>query len=358
MIKILYVVNSLKSGGPINQLFNLISNLDKSSFKASILILTNQINEAERERFEAVTDHLIISSGSIINLQKHRLKIKQFINSISPDIVHSQGIISDIITFTISFKARWVITSHNFPFEDYPMKFGLLKGYLMALAHSFAQKKCPHTIACSKSIEHKLKTIGINSIAIQNGVSNPHVSKEKNPDLKVHTDFIAVGSLIPRKNMRQLIEVFNFASKNKYDIGNLIILGDGPEYHYLKKNSCDKINVLGAKKDVYQYLNKSKIYISFSKSEGLPMSALEALSIGLPLILSNIPAHFEIYESCPNSVELIDINLDHQKLLESLVLAKNKFENYDSQKSIDKYEAYFSSKAMTENYQFYYKSIV
>ena len=53
---------------------------------------------------------------------------------------------------------------------------------------------------------------------------------------------------------------------------------------------------MGHISNIYDWLFMSDIFVSTSFSEGLPNSVLEAISCGLPTILSDIPPHKEIKE--------------------------------------------------------------
>jgi glycosyltransferase involved in cell wall biosynthesis len=55
-----------------------------------------------------------------------------------------------------------------------------------------------------------------------------------------------------------------------------------------------KIQFLGAITDTTSFYQSIDIYLSFSKSEGLPLTVIEAIAHSKPVLLSDIPAHREI----------------------------------------------------------------
>lgn len=77
----------------------------------------------------------------------------------------------------------------------------------------------------------------------------------------------------------------------------LTIVGGGPLFNDLKKyideNNISNVKLLGEINDFSDYSNFD-IFCLISKSEGLPISAIEAMSFSLPLVLSNVGGCFEL----------------------------------------------------------------
>lgn len=103
-------------------------------------------------------------------------------------------------------------------------------------------------------------------------------------------------------------------------------IGDGPMFEELKKqsenvlkiNSKIKINLLGklSNKEVQNYYanNSVDLFVSVSSSEGLPISILEALSYGIPVLATNVGSCGEVVT---NDVGfLIDKFIDPEGLCE------------------------------------------
>ncbi|MEZ9551895.1 glycosyltransferase family 4 protein [Vibrio breoganii] len=107
--------------------------------------------------------------------------------------------------------------------------------------------------------------------------------------------FISVGRFIPIKN-----HIYTLKLLNEHFRGNwlLTIIGSGSDIEetksYIENNNLkDRVRIISSlpREDVYKELAEHDFFISSSKLEGLPMSPLEALCIGLRCILSDIPAH-------------------------------------------------------------------
>lgn len=111
-------------------------------------------------------------------------------------------------------------------------------------------------------------------------------------------DFIVIsmGDLIKRKNYETIINALSIM-KNKNI--HYIICGTGPLEEKLRElvkklNIESQIHFLGFRKDISELLKISNVFILSSYQEGLPRSTMEAMSAGLPCIVSNIRGNIDL----------------------------------------------------------------
>jgi glycosyltransferase involved in cell wall biosynthesis len=103
---------------------------------------------------------------------------------------------------------------------------------------------------------------------------------------------ITVGSLVSDKRIDILLQAIAWA-KQKIDHIKVAIVGSGRLEKKLRKiadrlNLTNNIDFLGTQIRVEDYLNASRIFVLTSRTEGLPMAMIEALSCGLPVIVPEV----------------------------------------------------------------------
>ena len=120
-----------------------------------------------------------------------------------------------------------------------------------------------------------------------------------------------------------MIKAFGDAQNSKKK--HLCVLGDGPLLDATKRSAAQygNISFKGKVDNVDDYLMAADCFISTSLSEGLPNSVIEALSWGLPTILSDIPAHREIHQIEKRSGDLFSLDNPHAltELIESFEIS-------------------------------------
>lgn len=103
---------------------------------------------------------------------------------------------------------------------------------------------------------------------------------------------IAVGRFSPPKGYADLIAAFDLVHRAHPDTA-LVIVGDGAlrdeisariAAHQLQAD----VHLLGARNDVPALLAASDVYVLSSHYEGLPLTLLEAMSAGLPCVVTNV----------------------------------------------------------------------
>ncbi|OBU12065.1 hypothetical protein AYY19_08470 [Photobacterium aquimaris] len=356
-MKIVYIVSNLRRTGPVNQLFYILSNLNKERYEIKIITLSPEPKDSKYSQYVSNGYNIeCLSLSRISGVIKGKEKIKKILFDFKPDIIQTQGIRADGLVSSLDYNDIWITTSRNFPCEDYPSKFGFIKGWMMARKHCSILSKCKNLISCSNTIAIKLSNIGIKSHVITNGVpvNNNYENKKTNKELTL----TSVGSLIPRKNMGYLIDLISELNLRGVKL-NLNILGDGFLMNELKKNAPSNVNFLGNVDNVDDYLSGSSLFLSSSLSEGLPNTVLEAVTRGVPVILSEIDSHLELVKRLPpNSYYIFSLDLEPKILAESIV---NEFEklskiNRRELSLIASYE--FSSESMSKQYQQIYEGIL
>ena len=135
-------------------------------------------------------------------------------------------------------------------------------------------------------------------------VQDPHLLIKKINNLQneeILDDFfdgkkilIAIGRLTKQKDYPFLINNFNKLA-SKYDDIKLLIIGSGEmkvtiEQLIRKLGIQNKIRIIDHKKNIYNYLKKSKYYISTSVWEGSSLAMIDAAYIGIPILCSNCPS--------------------------------------------------------------------
>lgn len=103
----------------------------------------------------------------------------------------------------------------------------------------------------------------------------------------------AVGRLVPEKNHRFLINLLKSAVGTRHGASDVLLLlvGDGPERGLLerlaeKAGVSDRVIFTGDRDDIPELLSAMDIFCMPSLHEGFGIAALEAATVGLPLILS------------------------------------------------------------------------
>lgn len=363
MIKILYIVSTLKRSGTTVQLLNNISYLDKNRYDINLLSLSPEEPDSMADDF---------CKFKIYNLKLNRLasliygkrKLLNLLHSIKPDIVHTQGIRADSYSILINKFYNVISTIHNYPPSDYLKRYGRILGTLMAAYHIQVIKKRSNCIACSKSVSMAFKQFSnIEINFIQNGVNTRIFRPTNNEEKKILRNklslpldkkiFISVGQLIELKDMNSIIRAFT-----KIADSMLIIAGDGDQMEFLKNLAKENsaIKFVGHVKNIKDYLQASDFFVSSSLSEGLPNTVLEAMACGLPVILSRIDPHLEVFENNEEYQNFFSTK-DYLKLGELMKNIINSDYSSLSQIMLNIISSRFTAELMSLKYQEYYNKL-
>lgn len=150
--------------------------------------------------------------------------------------------------------------------------------------------------------------------AIPNGVDVDRIDQERISVQKGQGDretLICVGRMIPIKNHKFIIKMMKRLPQHR-----LILVGAedaaGDIRAFAKGEGVEKrveFRGLLPRDGVYRELSRAAIYVSSSLVEGLPVSVLEAMRVGLIPVLSDIGPHKEVGDQC-EAVRVLPLDED------------------------------------------------
>ncbi len=208
----------------------------------------------------------------------------------SQKIDYVVGFISSVAIYSILacvFSKRKVLVSERTDPHFEPSK-KVLRG-LRNLVFCFADKIVFQTPGAR---DYYPKIVRKKSSIIPNPISDSLPEPYFGERQKKIVNFCRIA---PQKNLKVLLEAFDIFSKTHQDF-ILEIYGDGKEgsdyvesvKNYAKSlSSCDKICFYPACSDVHEKIKDATAFASSSDYEGISNSMLEALAIGLPVIVTD-----------------------------------------------------------------------
>ena len=148
-----------------------------------------------------------------------------------------------------------------------------------------------------------------------NGIEvKPMVKREKPQTL----DLISVGSLCDRKNQIGILNAIALLPEEYQKKISVTLVGDGnarPQLESKAKELASNVVFTGSTKEVDKYLAQANCFVLFSKDEGLPISIIEGMRSGLPIIGTNIAG---IPEQIEDGKTGFLVNVDERQLAEKL----------------------------------------
>ena len=289
-MKILYVITRSERGGAQVHLLDLIENLP-SGFSPIIVTGEKGFLCEEAEKLGVPIRYVPELTQPINPLKDFRalLAIMRIIRAEMPDIVHAHTSKAGLLA---RFAARLtgtpvVFTAHTWSFADgLPRLQRLMSIPLERLAAATAGKiitvsEANTTMAVQRSISRK------NSITrIWNGV--PDATVRATPGSRHKLVLITTARFAPQKDHLLLLEAL---TKVEGD-WRLLLVGDGPTRPHVEQavkelGLAHRIEFLGLRNDIAQLMANADVFVLPSKWEGLPLSILEAMRAGLPVIATD-----------------------------------------------------------------------
>ncbi|MEP7229591.1 MAG: glycosyltransferase [Ginsengibacter sp.] len=341
---IVHVIDSLGRGGAETMLVNLLEDLNNSY--NVVLVTLNNLSHFSN-------DEIICKEKYCLNYYSHKdlpfavIKLKKIIKLHQPVLVRTDLFWSTIIGRLACPKSvPFIFCIHNTLSHDAFNK-NQISLYLEKLTYNRKQTLLSVSKAALDDYDKYVKIKGRNFV-LNNFINSDFFLQEYNfnPQSLSKIRLVAVGNLRAAKNYEFLLNAIDII-KNEADV-TLDIIGEGGLQNKLQDIVNRKnlpVTFLGKRSNIHEMLSFYNAFVMCSLYEGFGNSPVEAMAIGLPLILNDTEVmremskgnaiYFESNDTESLSKIIIDLKNKKEELLalseKGKIIAK---ENYTKKKYI------------------------
>jgi glycosyltransferase involved in cell wall biosynthesis len=330
---ILHVIQTLGPGGAERLLVTYLSQQVLKDAFQHIVALTDikDINDNYRGTFlvkalkQEGVEVIGIGSPGPRHLLRSILSLKQLMKSRHVNLVHSQLIWSNVAA-RIAARIANVPIITSFQNADYDpqvmasFKAPRWKQNLIKWLDGWTARNCDSiSVAVSryvaKHVEKRLRIDPARLEIICNSVDTSNIQPDNaTPRLKMREELglspdakmiLSVGRVTDQKAFIELVDAFDMVCNElPADKLNLVIVGAMVDQRYCEQlnskiaglNSKNQIFLVGARSDIGNWLAAADVFAFPTKFEGLPVALVEAMSVGLPCVATNVGPIPELIE--------------------------------------------------------------
>lgn len=299
--KIVYLITKAEHGGAQTHVADLLAGFS-NNLNLNLLVGEEGFL-TDRARELGVQVHILPDLVQPLEPVKDLKAIFQaikVIKALKPDLVHCHsskaGLIGRVAAKVAGVPA--VFTAHGWGFADgvsWPRR-------TLAIA---SERACSpltsHTITVSEAdrqlaIRYRVARAS-QLTTIQNGVADLSRQSSLRPNKIVR--LIVVARFAPQKDHLLLLNALTHLEPTTYE---LLLIGDGPTRSEVEQTVKAlelqaNVSFLGTRSDIPELLATSDVFVLPSNWEGFPISILEAMRAGLPVIASDVGGSREAVEN-------------------------------------------------------------
>lgn len=295
-MKILYVITKSELGGAQVHVAQLLKGMRERGCTLALMSYPGGWLEDKAREYGAIFYPNTYFSNSYNPFRALRAIITAWraVRAFDPDIVHCHSSGGGFFgRMAVRGRRPTVFTAHSWAFTTGAPRFRAAVAVIVEKIASWFTTKiiCVSTFDCNLArryrIAKKHKLIIIHNAVDVEAIVPLEKSSEK-------TRIIFVGRLAYPKEIALMIESFALLSEEIRGKASLTIVGYGPEKESLEElirthNAEHFVTILQTDHDTaLRTLQESDVFILLSKHEGFPMTILEAMAAGLPIIASNV----------------------------------------------------------------------
>ncbi|MBN2183812.1 MAG: glycosyltransferase [Candidatus Krumholzibacteriota bacterium] len=296
IIKAVHILAPMANYGKERWLLAFLKNIDRTRTEPEILLLSSEKNPEISSHLDAIGIKFITLDSSARFSFRDIRKIREIIIGSKADLIHSHDYKSDIYGILAAGRlpVKKVSTPHGWCAAG-DRKVGLYEKIdRVFLRHFDAVVPLSEKMALTLKGVSSRRLCVINNFVDLEGIPAPG---EGDPLLITY-----MGRLVGLKRVEDLIQALGLV-KNRDT--RLQIIGDGPMRGELESlagrlSLTERIHFLGHRDDSLDLLNRSRIMVLPSLTEGISRSVMEAMAMKKVIISTNIPGINELIRDKEN----------------------------------------------------------
>ncbi|MGD2087762.1 MAG: glycosyltransferase family 4 protein [Candidatus Aminicenantes bacterium] len=303
-MKIFFILGGLRIGGYEILTARMANYLEKEGYKIGIVSLSN-------ERAVMKLDLIDNKVKVYFTPRKNRFdvsalfKLRKLLNKEKPDLIFScsfyELLFAKIAVLVLRTRFKFLLAFHfTVPFT----RKDIMISRVYSLFDRFSTAT-PYIASHRSQPDFYIKRFHIGKgkfQVIHNGIDTRYFSPSKDKKfLKDGTMTLAhVASLKPLKDqitlLKAVVELNNRLDKWVLHVVGADVEGVLDDYKKIveEKNIAGKVKFLGTVDSVKELLDRSDLFILTSRTEALPISVIEAISMGVPAIVTNVGGNPDI----------------------------------------------------------------
>lgn len=364
MKNILFIMSSLGGGGAEKVLVDLLKRFDYSKYNVTLILLYGSGGHEA-----SVPDQVKVIRLFERKQTKFDIRMFLFLNSFYKRIIRhklEKAMGDKDYDVVISFMEGHALLLHSFVAERFKRnitwvhtdmdKFGWSQ-YLFG--SSDKERKCYTKMDEIVFVSHgaldgfkKKFNLNKNLRVIYNIIDQENVLAKSDEYLVEHRKFTIchVGRLNPVKRQDRIIDVAHELKHRGFDF-EVWIVGEGQCGEKLKnlvneKNLQENVKFMGFKSNPYPYMRNSDVFLLTSDAEGYPVVICESLTMGVPVVSTDVSGPNEILCGGSGILTSFDVNeiADH---VEEFIKSPTKLNEY-RERSLKKSLEFNASKTIYE----------
>ena len=304
-----------------------------------------------------ITKRLLMHGFKLIYLDKVQgfdksiiTKLRKIFSEEKPAVVHTHRyVLPYVFAASIGMPIKIIHTVHNIATKEVGSKQQILQKIIF---HS--KKVTPVAISpiVKKSILERYDLREDQVPMIFNGIDLERCIPKAEYNLHEGGTILHIGRFTTQKNHNRLIDAYEKVHHQFPQI-RLKLIGSGELLDDIKKSIVDKglessVEFLGLQGNVYPFMNAADIFCLSSDYEGMPITLIEAMGTGLPIVSTNVGGIPDMIE---NGVSGQLVGLSDEELSTALVnYLKSKTLREKHGIAAKQKSTIFSQEDMTMNY--------